>query len=102
SGDRSRIHARYHLGTGSKRRRRQTGPRLHQHRTRAGGLRHGLVPLADNRDSHGSDVRTDAVWLLSRDWTRTIEAQMKHREVHRGNRIGWLRAAVLGANDGIV
>jgi len=27
---------------------------------------------------------------------------MKHREVHRGNRIGWLRAAVLGANDGIV
>jgi VIT1/CCC1 family predicted Fe2+/Mn2+ transporter len=27
---------------------------------------------------------------------------MKDREVHRGNRIGWLRAAVLGANDGIV
>lgn len=26
----------------------------------------------------------------------------KHREVHRSNRVGWLRAAVLGANDGIV
>lgn len=27
---------------------------------------------------------------------------MSHREHHRTNRIGWLRAAVLGANDGIV
>ena len=27
---------------------------------------------------------------------------MRHREQHRGERIGWLRAAVLGANDGIV
>ena len=27
---------------------------------------------------------------------------MLHRERHRGERIGWLRAAVLGANDGIV
>jgi len=27
---------------------------------------------------------------------------MKHRERHRANRIGWLRAAILGANDGIV
>ena len=26
---------------------------------------------------------------------------MRHREVHRTERIGWLRAAVLGANDGI-
>ena len=26
----------------------------------------------------------------------------KHRERHRSDRIGWLRAAVLGANDGIV
>ena len=25
-----------------------------------------------------------------------------HRERHRSNRIGWLRAAVLGANDGII
>lgn len=27
---------------------------------------------------------------------------MPHRELHRTDRIGWLRAAVLGANDGIV
>ncbi len=27
---------------------------------------------------------------------------MSHREQHRAHRIGWLRAAVLGANDGIV
>ena len=27
---------------------------------------------------------------------------MPHREQHRSDRIGWLRAAVLGANDGIV
>ena len=27
---------------------------------------------------------------------------MKHNEIHRIHRIGWLRAAVLGANDGIV
>src|ERR1700704_1500806 len=25
-----------------------------------------------------------------------------HNEMHRSSRIGWLRAAVLGANDGIV
>lgn len=27
---------------------------------------------------------------------------MRHRELHRSERIGWLRAAVLGADDGIV
>ncbi len=27
---------------------------------------------------------------------------MRHHEIHRAHRIGWLRAAVLGANDGIV
>jgi vacuolar iron transporter family protein len=27
---------------------------------------------------------------------------MRHKESHRSERIGWLRAAVLGANDGIV
>jgi VIT1/CCC1 family predicted Fe2+/Mn2+ transporter len=27
---------------------------------------------------------------------------MRHRETHRAQRIGWLRAGVLGANDGIV
>jgi VIT1/CCC1 family predicted Fe2+/Mn2+ transporter len=27
---------------------------------------------------------------------------MSHHEIHRSHRIGWLRAAVLGANDGII
>ena len=27
---------------------------------------------------------------------------MRHEERHRSERIGWLRAAVMGANDGIV
>ncbi len=27
---------------------------------------------------------------------------MRHREIHRSHRSGWLRAAVLGANDGII
>jgi VIT1/CCC1 family predicted Fe2+/Mn2+ transporter len=27
---------------------------------------------------------------------------MRHKEIHRTHRVGWLRAAVLGANDGIV
>ena len=26
----------------------------------------------------------------------------RHREIHRGGRAGWLRAAVLGANDGLI
>jgi VIT1/CCC1 family predicted Fe2+/Mn2+ transporter len=27
---------------------------------------------------------------------------MSHHEIHRSHRVGWLRVAVLGANDGIV
>ena len=27
---------------------------------------------------------------------------MRHRERHKGGRVGWLRAAVLGANDGLI
>ena len=34
--------------------------------------------------------------------SRTRSVVMSHKEVHRTHRIGWLRAAVLGANDGIV
>lgn len=33
---------------------------------------------------------------------RFSKAQGRHAERHRSDRIGWLRAAVLGANDGIV
>jgi VIT1/CCC1 family predicted Fe2+/Mn2+ transporter len=32
----------------------------------------------------------------------TLKNQMIHNETHKSHRIGWLRAAVLGANDGIV
>lgn len=31
-----------------------------------------------------------------------MEHRLRHSEFHRSHRIGWLRAAVLGANDGIV
>jgi vacuolar iron transporter family protein len=31
-----------------------------------------------------------------------VRSILRHREGHRTGRIGWLRAAVLGANDGIV
>lgn len=31
-----------------------------------------------------------------------MKFRYKHRELHRVERIGWLRAAVLGANDGII
>jgi len=31
-----------------------------------------------------------------------MTARRRHAEQHRTERIGWLRAAVLGANDGIV
>jgi len=31
-----------------------------------------------------------------------MKAGTRHREWHRSDRVGWLRAAVLGANDGIV
>jgi VIT1/CCC1 family predicted Fe2+/Mn2+ transporter len=33
---------------------------------------------------------------------RPAPAPLAHRELHRSGRAGWLRAAVLGANDGIV
>ena len=31
-----------------------------------------------------------------------MQIHMRHSEFHRSHRIGWLRAAVLGANDGII
>ncbi len=34
--------------------------------------------------------------------SRHLHAHSRHPEVHRTDRVGWLRAAVLGANDGIV
>ncbi len=32
----------------------------------------------------------------------TLKMTHSHRESHKTSRIGWLRAAVLGANDGII
>jgi len=46
----------------------------------------GRSPVLGSR--HGGQARLDQI--------------MSHREWHRSARIGWLRAAVLGANDGIV
>ena len=45
-------------------------------------------------------VGVAALWHFS----ATIRGpnEMSHQEVHRSHRVGWLRAAVLGANDGIV
>jgi VIT1/CCC1 family predicted Fe2+/Mn2+ transporter len=31
-----------------------------------------------------------------------VEGDLMHREGHRSDRIGWMRAAVLGANDGLI
>jgi VIT1/CCC1 family predicted Fe2+/Mn2+ transporter len=31
-----------------------------------------------------------------------LVASVRHRELHRTGRVGWLRAAVLGANDGLI
>ncbi len=42
---------------------------------------------------------------LRRRWHRAcsdVDRMVRHSERHRAERIGWLRAAVLGANDGIV
>jgi vacuolar iron transporter family protein len=39
--------------------------------------------------------------LISRKSTHKVKT-MRHTERHKNHRIGWLRAAVLGANDGIV
>lgn len=32
----------------------------------------------------------------------TVQALSRHSESHRGGRMGWLRAATLGANDGLI
>ncbi len=37
-----------------------------------------------------------------RSWHKDTPSMRRHRERHIGDRVGWLRAAVLGANDGIL
>jgi vacuolar iron transporter family protein len=46
--------------------------------------------------------RTGSLTALGSYIGRKTSVSMPHRERHRGEQIGWLRAAVLGANDGIV
>jgi vacuolar iron transporter family protein len=41
-------------------------------------------------------------WFSSGSQTKEDSMYVAHAERHRTGRIGWLRAAVLGANDGIV
>ena len=67
----------------------------------------GRTEMSPDRPVAGgvSPVRTDHVPILGRtrlvaETLRTGDAAAKVR--HRGQRAGWLRAAVLGANDGIV
>ena len=42
--------------------------------------------------------RTDELYVAR----QAIKPRLQHQELHRSGRIGWMRAAVLGANDGIV
>lgn len=45
---------------------------------------------------------SDAIDGYTGHWLELSRNLMSHSEVHRSHRVGWLRAAVLGANDGIV
>jgi len=47
-------------------------------------------------------ARVEAVSGDAGDRPATPRRSKKHGETHRGDRIGWLRAAVLGANDGLI
>lgn len=58
--------------------------------TRVGGCRRTTAP------SPATSASASGTRLADRD------VPVRHRGVHRSARIGWLRAAVLGANDGIV
>lgn len=40
--------------------------------------------------------------MLAENIGSAMGTYMSHAEIHRSHRVGWLRAAVLGANDGIV
>ena len=55
-----------------------------------------LVQFGHSIGDHGSGRR------LNDDRVTTWKECMRHSERHRTQRTGWLRAAVLGANDGIV
>lgn len=58
-------------------------------------------PVAQARTSRITPCQRtpQAIWKPSPPGESVVKT---HREIHRSDRIGWLRAAVLGANDGIV
>ena len=50
----------------------------------------------------GGDIAPDEAQNGERLLTKALKMSGPHKERNRTERIGWLRAAVLGANDGIV
>jgi VIT1/CCC1 family predicted Fe2+/Mn2+ transporter len=57
---------------------------------------------AASSEADPSAFRSISVVRMFASSSRKASDEMRHKEVHRSERIGWLRAAVLGANDGIV
>jgi vacuolar iron transporter family protein len=52
------------------------------------------------KPQHVKDCQND--YSGSNSITRNVETMSSHAEHHRVDRVGWLRAGVLGANDGII
>ena len=64
-------------------------------------MRSPRVMLIPHADETGKPQAASSC-VSGRDNRRERGCGMPHAERHRSERIGWLRAAVLGANDGIV
>lgn len=58
------------------------------------------VPRQEPCANFGRRIGVSVMSALPIKWL--LMTLMRHRELHRTERIGWLRAAVLGANEGIV
>jgi VIT1/CCC1 family predicted Fe2+/Mn2+ transporter len=54
------------------------------------------------REAAAADSPADLLRLATFRRDGAMARQLRHLERHRSGRVGWLRAAVLGANDGIV
>lgn len=59
-----------------------------------------MVPIRE--DGTLKPLLEPTATLISPQWNFTHSMHISHREQHKLENIGWLRAAVLGANDGIV
>jgi vacuolar iron transporter family protein len=60
------------------------------------------VPLPAQASGRESTIRNESLRTRSADTPRTPSMPVHRKERHRAGRVGWLRAAVLGANDGIL